>query len=93
MQLCILYFKSQVLQLINERPNICKQIHLPAQSGNNEVLKNMRRGYTIEAYIELVEKIRGLIPGMQHWYKTLLLSSLSHWRTHLCNIVLFILAL
>lgn len=57
-------FPDEVLQLINERPNICKQIHLPAQSGNNEVLKNMRRGYTIEAYIELVEKIRGLIPGI-----------------------------
>lgn len=53
----------QVLQLINERPNICKQIHLPAQSGNNEVLERMRRGYTRESYLNLVSHIQKVVPG------------------------------
>lgn len=35
---------SQVLQLIQERHNICKQLHLPAQSGSTRVLEAMRRG-------------------------------------------------
>ena len=52
-----------MLQLIKERDNICNQFHMPAQSGNNDVLKKMRRGYTIEAYHELVEKIRNVLKG------------------------------
>ncbi|XP_071875230.1 CDK5RAP1-like protein [Bombus fervidus] len=57
-------FPDEVLQLIAERPNICKQIHLPAQSGNSVVLERMRRGYTREAYIDLVHHIREIIPNM-----------------------------
>uniref|UniRef100_A0A8B9LGP0 Mitochondrial tRNA methylthiotransferase CDK5RAP1 n=1 Tax=Astyanax mexicanus TaxID=7994 RepID=A0A8B9LGP0_ASTMX len=56
-------FPDEVLQLIQERKNICKQIHLPAQSGSTQVLQTMRRGYTREAYLELVENIRKIIPG------------------------------
>ncbi|NWX57687.1 CK5P1 protein, partial [Promerops cafer] len=54
----------QVLQLIQERPNICKQLHLPAQSGSTRVLEAMRRGYTREAYLELVHHVRDSIPGV-----------------------------
>ncbi|XP_038658996.1 CDK5 regulatory subunit-associated protein 1 [Scyliorhinus canicula] len=57
-------FPDEVLQLIQERANICKQIHLPAQSGSTAVLKAMRRGYTREAYLELVSHIRRIIPGV-----------------------------
>ncbi|NXD16199.1 CK5P1 protein, partial [Nothocercus nigrocapillus] len=55
---------SQVLQLIQERHNICKQLHLPAQSGSTRVLEAMRRGYTREAYLELVQHVRDSIPGV-----------------------------
>uniref|UniRef100_A0A5F9C7I8 CDK5 regulatory subunit associated protein 1 n=1 Tax=Oryctolagus cuniculus TaxID=9986 RepID=A0A5F9C7I8_RABIT len=55
---------EQVLQLIGERDNICKQIHLPAQSGSSRVLEAMRRGYSREAYVELVHHIRESIPGV-----------------------------
>ncbi|KAJ7998539.1 hypothetical protein DPEC_G00205960 [Dallia pectoralis] len=57
-------FPDEVLQLIEERDNICKQLHLPAQSGSNRVLQAMRRGYTREAYLELVRNIKRLIPGV-----------------------------
>lgn len=50
--------------MIKERPNICKSIHLPAQSGNSEILEKMRRGYTREAYLNLVEKIRKILPNV-----------------------------
>lgn len=51
------------MQLIAERPNICKSLHLPAQSGNSDVLKRMRRGYTRESYLELIENVRNIIPN------------------------------
>uniref|UniRef100_A0A667G2N1 Mitochondrial tRNA methylthiotransferase CDK5RAP1 n=1 Tax=Lynx canadensis TaxID=61383 RepID=A0A667G2N1_LYNCA len=57
-------FPDEVLQLIHERDNICKQIHLPAQSGSSRVLEAMRRGYSREAYVELVHHIRESIPGV-----------------------------
>ncbi|XP_069351535.1 mitochondrial tRNA methylthiotransferase CDK5RAP1 isoform X2 [Eulemur rufifrons] len=57
-------FPDEVLQLIHERENICKQIHLPAQSGSSRVLEAMRRGYSREAYVELVHHIRASIPGV-----------------------------
>ncbi|KAK2504439.1 hypothetical protein MC885_016589 [Smutsia gigantea] len=57
-------FPDEVLQLIHERDNICKQIHLPAQSGSSRVLEAMRRGYSREAYVELIHHIRESIPGV-----------------------------
>ncbi|XP_058789035.1 CDK5RAP1-like protein isoform X2 [Phymastichus coffea] len=57
-------FPDEVLHLISERPNICKQIHLPAQSGSTAVLNRMRRGYSREAYINLVHHIRSIIPDV-----------------------------
>jgi MiaB/RimO family radical SAM methylthiotransferase len=57
-------FPDDLLLLIRDRPNICKQIHMPAQSGSTEVLNRMRRGYSREAYLELATKIRKTIPGV-----------------------------
>lgn len=55
-------FPDEVLEIMQERANICEQIHLPAQSGSSNVLQSMRRGHTIEDYMELVERIRGFMP-------------------------------
>uniref|UniRef100_A0A0K0EJN9 CDK5RAP1-like protein n=1 Tax=Strongyloides stercoralis TaxID=6248 RepID=A0A0K0EJN9_STRER len=57
-------FPLEVIELIKERKNICKQIHLPAQSGDNETLLAMGRGYTVERYLELVDDIRSKIPSI-----------------------------
>ncbi|KAK9991029.1 hypothetical protein SO802_026014 [Lithocarpus litseifolius] len=57
-------FPDDLLYLMRERHNICKYIHLPAQTGNSAVLERMRRGYTREAYLDLVQKIRRIIPDV-----------------------------
>lgn len=54
-------FPDELLQIIKKHPNVCNAIHLPAQSGNSEVLERMRRGYTREAYLDLVARIREII--------------------------------
>ena len=45
-------------------PNLCPHIHLPFQSGSNSVLKRMRRGYTRERYIGLIENLRNIRPDI-----------------------------
>eukprot|EP00002_Diphylleia_rotans_P000345 TRINITY_DN10175_c0_g1_i1.p1 TRINITY_DN10175_c0_g1~~TRINITY_DN10175_c0_g1_i1.p1 ORF type:complete len:603 (+),score=123.05 TRINITY_DN10175_c0_g1_i1:47-1855(+) len=56
-------FPRALLQLIAERPNICKSIHIPAQSGSSKVLESMRRGYSRETYLELIADIKSILPG------------------------------
>lgn len=53
---------DDTLHVISEEPNVCKHIHLPVQSGSNDVLKRMNRKYTREWYLERVEAIRRIIP-------------------------------
>jgi tRNA A37 methylthiotransferase MiaB len=53
----------QVLNVIAAKPNICKSLHIPAQSGSTSVLERMRRGYTRESYLALIEKVKQTIPG------------------------------
>ncbi|KAJ1514623.1 CDK5 regulatory subunit associated protein 1 [Coelomomyces lativittatus] len=57
-------FPEDLLKLIQSKTNICKQIHLPAQSGSTSCLSRMRRGYTREAYLDLVTSIRSHIPNV-----------------------------
>ena len=57
-------FPVELVQLIRSGPNICNQIHLPAQSGSTTVLERMRRGYSRESYIDLVRQIRDIIPDV-----------------------------
>ncbi|MBI1936502.1 MAG: tRNA (N6-isopentenyl adenosine(37)-C2)-methylthiotransferase MiaB [Ignavibacteriales bacterium] len=55
---------DKLLYTIAEHPNICNYIHLPVQSGSNRVLELMNRTYTIEHYLNLIEKARKIIPGV-----------------------------
>jgi len=57
-------FPDDLIQLIGERPNVCSNVHLPAQSGSSAVLERMRRGYTRDAYLALVERMRLAIPDL-----------------------------
>ena len=53
---------EEVIKLISEHPNFCKNIHLPVQSGSNAVLKKMNRKYSRERYLELIGYIRKYMP-------------------------------
>ncbi|MGL5273295.1 MAG: tRNA (N6-isopentenyl adenosine(37)-C2)-methylthiotransferase MiaB [Phocaeicola sp.] len=53
---------DETLQVIAEVPNVCKNIHLPVQSGSSRILQLMNRKYTREWYLERVEAIRKIIP-------------------------------
>ncbi|KAL1193200.1 CDK5RAP1-like protein [Cardamine amara subsp. amara] len=57
-------YPDELLYLMRERHNICNLIHLPAQSGSSRILEQMRRGYTREAYLDLVKTIRTIIPDV-----------------------------
>lgn len=53
---------SNVLRAMAAHPNLCKHIHLPVQAGSTTMLQRMRRGYTREGYLELVDTVRALLP-------------------------------
>ena len=53
---------NELLHTIARNNNICKHIHLPAQSGSSRILKLMNREYTREWYMDRVEAIRSIIP-------------------------------
>ncbi len=53
---------DETLRVIAEEPNVCRHIHLPVQSGSNEVLQRMNRKYTREWYLDRVEAIRRIVP-------------------------------
>lgn len=57
-------FPDSLLDVISSKANICKQVHLPAQSGSTAMLTRMRRNHTREAYLELVNNIREKIDGV-----------------------------
>ncbi|KAG5681441.1 hypothetical protein PVAND_010877 [Polypedilum vanderplanki] len=57
-------FPISVLEIIKKYPNICKFLHIPAQSGSSAVLERMRRGYTREAYLDLIKQVREILPNV-----------------------------
>ncbi len=57
------YFTNRLIQACSELPKVCEHFHIPFQSGDNEILKKMSRGYTIERYRGIIKRIRDLIPN------------------------------
>ncbi|UCC15975.1 MAG: MiaB/RimO family radical SAM methylthiotransferase [Dehalococcoidales bacterium] len=53
---------EKLIGAIASLDKVCEQINLPVQAGDNEILKLMRRDYTVEHYRRLIEKIRSKIP-------------------------------
>lgn len=56
------YFDDDLIQAIAELPRVMPHIELPIQAGDDEVLVNMKRGYTQQQYRDLIAKIRAQIP-------------------------------
>ena len=57
------WMSDRLLETVAELPRVMPQIEVPVQAGNDEVLERMKRGYTVEQYRRLVEKIRRIVPG------------------------------
>jgi tRNA-2-methylthio-N6-dimethylallyladenosine synthase len=57
-------FGDDILDVIAEHPRICPYLHVPAQSGSNRILKLMNRGYTVEQYLEFIDRAVARIPDI-----------------------------
>jgi len=56
------YFTERLIRACAELPKLCEHFHIPFQSGDNEVLRAMGRGYTHERYRRIIDMIRSYIP-------------------------------
>ncbi len=55
---------DDLLDAVRDLPKACKYLHVPAQSGCNDVLKRMKRLYTVEYYREMLQRCRERVPGV-----------------------------
>ena len=56
------YFTERLIRACHELPKVCEHFHIPFQSGDNEILKAMSRGYTHQKYRQIIDKIREYMP-------------------------------
>jgi len=57
-------FTDELITVMAKSPKVAKYLHLPLQSGNDNILKKMNRNYTVKQYKDLVKKIRQKIPNI-----------------------------
>lgn len=57
-------FTERMIRAFAEHEAVCPYLHLPVQSGSNPVLRRMGRGYTVESYLELIDRIRAARPDV-----------------------------
>ena len=57
-------FDENILEVMKERPDICRAINLPVQAGSDRILQDMNRGYSSAEYLRLVDKIRNALPDV-----------------------------
>lgn len=77
---------DKLLYTIAEHPNLCNYIHLPVQSGSNRILELMNRTYTVEHYLNLIDKAKKIIPGVS--FSTDIISGFptETWEDHLATL-------
>lgn len=56
------YFSDRVIDAVSDLDKVCECFHMPFQSGDDTVLKNMRRGYTFDSYMKIIDKIKAKSP-------------------------------
>jgi len=57
-------FTDRVIDVLADEPKVSRYVHLPVQSGSDDVLARMRRGYTVGEFRELVHRLRARVPGI-----------------------------
>jgi tRNA-2-methylthio-N6-dimethylallyladenosine synthase len=55
-------FKADLIECIRDCPKVMEHVHLPLQSGDDDVLRAMRRVYTVESFLEIVANLRRAVP-------------------------------
>jgi tRNA-2-methylthio-N6-dimethylallyladenosine synthase len=55
---------TRIIQAVRDLPKVCENVNLPFQAGDDKVLADMRRGYTIGQYLDKLAEIRDTIPGV-----------------------------
>ncbi len=56
------YFTERLIQACQELPKVCEHVHIPFQSGDNDILKAMSRGYTRDRYRRVIDTVRRYMP-------------------------------
>lgn len=54
--------RLDLLHAMRDCPTVCEYLHLPVQSGSTRVLRDMRRGYSREKYLEVIAQVRSIVP-------------------------------
>ena len=77
---------DKLIYTIAEHSNLCNYIHLPVQSGSNRILELMNRTYTVEHYLNLIDKAKKIIPGVS--FSTDIISGFptETWEDHLATL-------
>ncbi len=57
-------FKGDLIAVIRDCPQVMEHCHMPLQSGENEMLKSMKRLYTVESFTDIVNELRAMVPGV-----------------------------
>jgi tRNA-2-methylthio-N6-dimethylallyladenosine synthase len=57
------WLTDELLHAVADLPSVCEHIEVPVQSGDDDILRAMRRGYTVQQYRDLVGRIRAIVPG------------------------------
>src|SRR5919106_853555 len=55
-------FTDDVIEAMAETPAVCHQLHMPLQSGSDDVLRRMRRGYRQDRYLGIIDRVRAAMP-------------------------------
>ena len=58
------HMDDEFLEEFAKNPKICKSMHMPLQSGSSKILKEMKRGYTKEWFLNRVNKLREMVPNV-----------------------------
>jgi tRNA-2-methylthio-N6-dimethylallyladenosine synthase len=57
-------FKTDLIEIIRDVPEVMEHCHMPLQGGHNDLLKRMKRLYTVESFREIVDELRSTVPGI-----------------------------
>jgi tRNA-2-methylthio-N6-dimethylallyladenosine synthase len=59
------FVRPSLVEAMRDLPKVCKYLHIPVQSGSDRILKAMRRGYTVDRYLEICDTLRAEVKGIE----------------------------